>query len=439
MQEIKCPNCGEVFQVDESSYDSIVKQVRDKEFTKEIAEREIHYANEKENAVKLAKAESAEELAREISKKDAEISALQTKLKSEEDNKKSAVIEALAEKEKELSAKSEEIVKLKSQIDSLEAAKKLAVNEDDDRIGTLGSYNELYNTLYKKYSKTHDVLFYSYDWRMPSIDNAKLLDELVDNEGYTDVSFICHSMGGIAAAQYLTLSEDNVGSTEKVITIGTPFGGSAKALMVLQDGRYFNFAVMKKNVRELALNISAIYELLPTEYAVNASGGYIVNNGKIFNFEESVEFIKDHARFEKDKDSNGTNKTLYQNALKSQSSLISEKGHIIADDRIDVYMIAGFNNETVKKIVETDYLFSDTESTYFGDGTVSCESAVFYNGELFDNPVYFVDGVDHRALVKDESTLELINLLIDMGDDISEKEYDNKKIVKYEDIDLKEE
>ena len=33
MQEIKCPNCGEVFQVDESSYDSIVKQVRDKEFS----------------------------------------------------------------------------------------------------------------------------------------------------------------------------------------------------------------------------------------------------------------------------------------------------------------------------------------------------------------------------------------------------------------------
>ena len=42
MLEIKCPNCGEVFQVDESSYDSIVKQVRDKEFSKEIEERENH-------------------------------------------------------------------------------------------------------------------------------------------------------------------------------------------------------------------------------------------------------------------------------------------------------------------------------------------------------------------------------------------------------------
>ncbi|MBR6185020.1 MAG: DUF2130 domain-containing protein [Clostridia bacterium] len=40
MQEIKCPHCGEVFQVDEAGYAAIVKQVRDREFEKEIALRE---------------------------------------------------------------------------------------------------------------------------------------------------------------------------------------------------------------------------------------------------------------------------------------------------------------------------------------------------------------------------------------------------------------
>ena len=40
MQEIKCPKCGEVFQVDESGYAAIVKQVRDKEFEKEVDMRE---------------------------------------------------------------------------------------------------------------------------------------------------------------------------------------------------------------------------------------------------------------------------------------------------------------------------------------------------------------------------------------------------------------
>lgn len=36
MQEIKCPKCGEFFGVDESGYANIVKQVRDKEFAREL-------------------------------------------------------------------------------------------------------------------------------------------------------------------------------------------------------------------------------------------------------------------------------------------------------------------------------------------------------------------------------------------------------------------
>ena len=43
MQEIKCPKCGEVFQVDESGYAAIVKQIRDREFQKEVYEREQQF------------------------------------------------------------------------------------------------------------------------------------------------------------------------------------------------------------------------------------------------------------------------------------------------------------------------------------------------------------------------------------------------------------
>lgn len=39
MQEIRCPKCNEVFQVDDSGYSQIVQQVRDKEFKKEAARR----------------------------------------------------------------------------------------------------------------------------------------------------------------------------------------------------------------------------------------------------------------------------------------------------------------------------------------------------------------------------------------------------------------
>ena len=52
MNEIKCPNCGTIFKIDETEYDSIVKQIRDKEFEKEISLREQEHTKDKESAIK---------------------------------------------------------------------------------------------------------------------------------------------------------------------------------------------------------------------------------------------------------------------------------------------------------------------------------------------------------------------------------------------------
>ena len=53
MHEIKCPYCKSVFQIDEQSYNSIAKQVRDEEFTKDLQEREKQFNNEKDNALEI--------------------------------------------------------------------------------------------------------------------------------------------------------------------------------------------------------------------------------------------------------------------------------------------------------------------------------------------------------------------------------------------------
>ena len=52
--EIKCPHCKKVFRVDETEFSSIVKQVRDKEFERELRERETLLKKEKEQAIELA-------------------------------------------------------------------------------------------------------------------------------------------------------------------------------------------------------------------------------------------------------------------------------------------------------------------------------------------------------------------------------------------------
>ena len=54
MPEIKCPKCGEVFQVDETGYAQIVQQVRNNEFERELErrEKELEKAQEKESEIR---------------------------------------------------------------------------------------------------------------------------------------------------------------------------------------------------------------------------------------------------------------------------------------------------------------------------------------------------------------------------------------------------
>ena len=147
MQEIKCPNCGEVFQVDESGYAQIAQQVRDKEFEKELARREQALAQQRENALTIARMEQekihGEEIAQkeqELAEKDKLIAQLQSQLAGSETAKQLAVTEAVQTKEKESDAaiskkvdelveKEREIARLQAQLDKADMEKKLAVAE----------------------------------------------------------------------------------------------------------------------------------------------------------------------------------------------------------------------------------------------------------------------------------------------------------------------
>ena len=136
MKELKCPNCGQVFQVDEADYASIVSQVKNAEFDAEVDRRlaELHERHKAEQELATAKTEqsfqkqlSSKEL--ELSNKDAEISRLKSSAESE-----------LAKVKGEKDA---EIARLKSQLDNIEAQKKseltLALAEKDKTIAQLNS------------------------------------------------------------------------------------------------------------------------------------------------------------------------------------------------------------------------------------------------------------------------------------------------------------
>ena len=136
MREIRCPKCGEVFQVDESGYAAIVKQVRDKEFEKEIREREAQFRQEKQAAEELARTKTEQKLSGQISSQETRIRELETRLQAEKDARDLEIQKAAAEKERELAqriaAKDQELAErdvriqeLRSQMDSEEKESQL--------------------------------------------------------------------------------------------------------------------------------------------------------------------------------------------------------------------------------------------------------------------------------------------------------------------------
>ncbi len=103
MNEIKCPKCGEKFSIDETQYASIVKQVKDKEFIKDLKNIEVQFEKEKKNLLQLTKLELEKEFNKELTNKDSEISELKSKIESAQATFASKLKELVAQKDKESS------------------------------------------------------------------------------------------------------------------------------------------------------------------------------------------------------------------------------------------------------------------------------------------------------------------------------------------------
>ena len=132
MQEIRCPKCGEVFQVDETGYEQIAQQMRDKEFAKELERRERELADKRERELEVLRMKEEKEHTASITKKDAEISARdrliagrRAKLDAGETERQLAVAQAIEKKNEELARKTSEIADLKGELRSRETENRL--------------------------------------------------------------------------------------------------------------------------------------------------------------------------------------------------------------------------------------------------------------------------------------------------------------------------
>lgn len=128
MSQIKCPNCGTVFQVDESHYHEILQQVRNEEFEKELKEREknsnqvLQSKLEKEYEAKLS--QKTLEIKELQANKEQEIISLKEQLKSTEQIIKSETEKAYQD---QLNKKELEIKQLQSDFNQKQSDKEQEV------------------------------------------------------------------------------------------------------------------------------------------------------------------------------------------------------------------------------------------------------------------------------------------------------------------------
>lgn len=150
MQEIRCPKCGEVFQVDERGYAAIAKQIRDAEFDRDISAMRTQYeerakneaeraAGERDLAVERAKSDAA----RAITEKDREIDRLRSTIREADSKQALAIEHERSEAAKRANELSQEIEQLRSKIRESDSKLELAVanerSEAADRANELNT------------------------------------------------------------------------------------------------------------------------------------------------------------------------------------------------------------------------------------------------------------------------------------------------------------
>jgi len=115
MNKLTCPHCKTPFEVDEQGYSSLIKQVRDEQFEKELDRVELAGNKEKEAAVEKALLAAQQNSQKTIADKDLEIERLKAASEAE-------VVKA----QSELKAT---IAELKSQLENAETKKALEISE----------------------------------------------------------------------------------------------------------------------------------------------------------------------------------------------------------------------------------------------------------------------------------------------------------------------
>lgn len=194
MSEIKCPNCGKVFTIDESEYQKIVDQIRNEEFEKSLHDRMCEAEKAEQQKIDLIKLQTEQKIAQ-----------LEAELKNQKENSQKDLELQKSKLEQSNSTGLQELQKqveaLKSQLEGKEKdtiiAVSNAVKSKDEEISNLKltiTQNE------KLFSDKENSLKDSYEFKLKEKDTqiefykdlkAKMSTKMVGEtlEQHCDIEF----------------------------------------------------------------------------------------------------------------------------------------------------------------------------------------------------------------------------------------------------------
>lgn len=119
MKEIKCPKCNNLFTIDESGYNEIVKSIRDEEFLRELTIRENALKEKMKSDLEVVKLTTEKSNDEEVDKLKEEIAKLRNEISNKDNEKKLAITDLNIEKEKKLNELEKQIISLKGEVENV--------------------------------------------------------------------------------------------------------------------------------------------------------------------------------------------------------------------------------------------------------------------------------------------------------------------------------
>jgi hypothetical protein len=281
--------------------------------------------------------------------------------------------------------------------------------------GALSMFKDLIIEVKELYGSEYDVKMFNYDWRLDNGINSQNLEVFIDENNYSEVVLISHSMGGLVVSGYLSKNDVNYKKVKAYIPMSAPFLGSFEAIKYLNDvdrfvsnlfnsisGLSYNngvltmFSSIHKNLnitipylQEFIRNCPSIIQLLPSydmlltaQYnAVENDVGFTIDSKAIKNSEDLYNFYSSQSwSFLRDengailKDDNGQDmlKPFVENLKQFHESMfvINSNGERVhATSLVNTYYLVGqgYTTTTIYEQYQGTDIFG---TTLLGDGTV---------------------------------------------------------------------